>query len=233
MSKGFDVYDVRRRNLRRLADALGGPAKLADKLGRSESQISQLIGKTSTRNIGDRLARDVEKISKLREGSLDFPSELMVQDKGGTYGIVETGPEVMLKEVAVVGTTQAGPDVAWEELGYPPGYGADYLDAPSKDPRAYALRVKGASMAPRMREGEVILVEPSLQAQPGDEVVVKTRRGDVMVKTLISIRNEEVTLDSISPDFDRIVLPASDCLFMHVVAGVFRASSVRKRKPGR
>lgn len=41
----------------------------------SESQLSQLIGKTPTKQIGDRLARSIEKRLKLPRGYLDsqFP----------------------------------------------------------------------------------------------------------------------------------------------------------------
>jgi hypothetical protein len=38
---------------------------------------------------------------------------------------------------------------------------------PSRDPNAYALRVKGDSMRPRIKPGEFVLVEPNTPPQPG------------------------------------------------------------------
>lgn len=133
-----------------------------------------------------------------------------------------------LSRVPIVGTTQAGPDITWLEEERPPGYGDEYLDAPSKDPRAYALRVRGTSMSPRMREGEVIMVSPSTEPRAGDEVVVCLRNGDVMVKGLVYCRGNEVALDSINNDHPRIVRSLDDIEFMHIVVGVFRAGSIKQ-----
>jgi hypothetical protein len=55
-----DVSEIRRERLREHAATVGGPAKLAEKLDKSDSQISQLIGKNPKRNIGRKLARAIE-----------------------------------------------------------------------------------------------------------------------------------------------------------------------------
>lgn len=172
------------------------------------------------------------KISRVLQADPRKISPRLTKLLGAQKTYVDNGQELPLASVPIVGNTQAGPDKVWVEMGYPVGYGDEYLDVPSKDPRAYALRVRGASMAPRMREGEAILVEPSGEAQPGDEVVVKIiSSGAVMVKVLVSLRDDQVTLDSIASDFDRMVIPMKDVEYMHVVAGVFRAGRVRKRTP--
>ena len=143
---------------------------------------------------------------------------------------VEPGPEVgAITMVPIVGNTQAGPDAEWFELGYPPGYGEDYVDVPAKDPHAYALRVVGGSMEPRMHEGEIVLVYPSWEAQPGDEVVVRMRDGESMVKRLVYVRNDRVGLDSIAADQPRIERRMADIEFMHPVVGVLRQTAVRRR----
>lgn len=142
---------------------------------------------------------------------------------------LQPGPDVVLKRVPLVGNTQGGPDRHWEELGYPAGFGEAYVDVPSKDPNAYALRVVGASMAPRMMEGEVVLCSPREEAHPGDEVVVRTKEGEVMVKRLVYIRDGEVALDSVADGHGRIVRELEDIEFMHLVVAIVRASAVKKR----
>lgn len=131
--------------------------------------------------------------------------------------------------IPVVGTTQGGPDHQWVETGYPAGFGDEYITMTSRDPHAYALRVRGNSMAPRIREGEVILVEPTTTAEAGDDVVVRTLDGQVMVKTLVSTRNGETILDSIAKDYDRIVLRQEKIEWIHPVMGVIPARSILKR----
>lgn len=144
--------------------------------------------------------------------------------------VAEAPPLGPLSSVPVVGTTQGGaPDTIWLEEGYPVGYSDDVLDVPAKDRNAYALRVVGNSMSPRMREGDYIMIYPNQEAQPGDEVVVRTNKGEVMVKQLAYIRAGEVALDSIAKDHDRIVRKLEEIVYIHFVAGIHPAGALRKR----
>ena len=132
--------------------------------------------------------------------------------------------------IPIVGNTQGGPDKAWVETGHPVGYGDEYVDMISRDSHAYALYVRGSSMAPRFREGDVIIVEPSMPAQADDDVVVRTTDGQVMIKTLVSNRNDQITLASIAEGHDRIVLRLSQVEFIHPVGATVPPRSVLKRK---
>lgn len=58
--EGMEIEEIRRIRLREAATRMGGPAKLAAKIDRSESQVSQLIGKNPTRNLRGKLAREFE-----------------------------------------------------------------------------------------------------------------------------------------------------------------------------
>lgn len=65
------VKNNRRNNLRLLSQALGGIAELANFLGKSPSQISHLIGTYVSKNIGDRLAAEIERAFAKPPGWLD------------------------------------------------------------------------------------------------------------------------------------------------------------------
>lgn len=65
------IEEIRRNNLRRIAKDYDSSEALAARIGREPNQLSQLIGRTPTRNIGGRLARDIEKRLALPEGWLD------------------------------------------------------------------------------------------------------------------------------------------------------------------
>ena len=52
----------------------------------------------------------------------------------------------------------------------------------SDDKDAYALKVKGDSMWPRIQSGEYVVVEPNTVVRSGDEVFVRTVEGKNMVK---------------------------------------------------
>lgn len=143
--------------------------------------------------------------------------------------IVEPVQVPPLSRIPIVGTTQAGPDAHWLELGYPAGWGDEYVDMPSYDPNSYALRVKGTSMGSRIREGDAIVVSPNSQPQPGEEVVVRTIDGQVMVKELAFFRRGEIGLDSVGEGFGRILLKQSEVEFIHSVVGIVLPSMIKHR----
>lgn len=63
--------DIRRENLRALAKSIGGITQLAKKLKKSQSQISHLIGQNPIKNVGDRLASQIENEFNKPHGWLD------------------------------------------------------------------------------------------------------------------------------------------------------------------
>lgn len=52
------------------------------------------------------------------------------------------------------------------------GEGLGYVQLPSNDKEAYAVQVHGQDYSPRIRHGEFLVIEPSIAAKPGDEVIV-------------------------------------------------------------
>lgn len=141
----------------------------------------------------------------------------------------ETAEETLqlkkFKEVPIVGTVQGGIDGYLDEFEYPVGYGDGAIDYPTTDINAYALRVRGESMRPRIKSGEYIVVTPNTQAQPGDDVVVICNDGRKMVKELLYYREDEITLGSINSSFQPISLLKQDIKAIHFVAGIIPRGS--------
>lgn len=79
----MNVKDIRRKNLRRLARLAGGITDLSERLDRSQSQISHLIGNSPIKNIGDRLASHIERVFNKPHGWLDH--EHAVEEEDGLY----------------------------------------------------------------------------------------------------------------------------------------------------
>lgn len=198
---------------------------LADHAGVTPQAVTKWL---NGGNIEDDTLVLVADLIGMKPGDL-FAIKMGIGAKRGT-ALKEPASEP--RGIPVVGTTQGGPDHEWVEMGYPAGFGDEYITMTSRDPHAYALRVRGNSMSPRIREGEVILVEPTTTAEAGDDVVVRTVDGQVMVKTLVSTRNGETILDSIAKDYDRIVLRQEKIEWMHPVMGVIPARSILKRNMG-
>lgn len=68
------VFDIRRTNLRKLMETWGGPTSLAAKLGHSNgSYLAQLVGPHPTREVSEKVAREIERKLDLSANWLDHP----------------------------------------------------------------------------------------------------------------------------------------------------------------
>jgi phage repressor protein C with HTH and peptisase S24 domain len=123
-------------------------------------------------------------------------------------------------KVPIVGNAQLGDDGYWCELEYPVGHGDGYIKYAVRDKNAYALRCVGDSMKPRIRDGEFVIVEPSYAPQPGDDVMVKSVDGRVMVKTYLYTRDDRVHLMSINEAHPPQSFALHEIEKMHPVAGI-------------
>lgn len=134
-----------------------------------------------------------------------------------------------LESVPVLGKAMLGQNGFFDAMDYPAGHGDGYLEIPSEDEAAYALKVVGSSMHPRIKNGEYVLIEPNHQYLPGDEVLVRTKDGRAMVKEFIYAREGQHRFDSISDGYAPVFLDDEDVVAVHYVAGILKAS---KYNPG-
>lgn len=76
---GMETKDIRRNNLRDLMDSYvqagKTKAEFAEMAGLPPAQLSQLTSRTPARNVGDIVARRIEKSLSLRHGWLDVPHD--------------------------------------------------------------------------------------------------------------------------------------------------------------
>lgn len=136
------------------------------------------------------------------------------------------GDPIKIKQglVPVVGRAQLGVNGYFEEMGYPPGGGDGYLKIYSDDPDAYALRLAGSSMEPRIRSGEFVVIEPGNGYVAGDEVLVRTADGQSMIKVFMYHRDGEVRLLSVNDAHPPLTLAETEITHMHPVGAIVKAS---------
>lgn len=127
-----------------------------------------------------------------------------------------------LRDVPLIGHAIASPDEDgyFDDMGFPPGAGEAFIPWPTRDSGAYALRVRGDSMQPRIRPGEVIVVEPGSAVNPGDDVVVRLKSGRKMVKQLLLRRGSDITLGSINQAHKQTTISLEEIESIHFVAGI-------------
>ncbi|MBR0989154.1 helix-turn-helix transcriptional regulator [Bradyrhizobium japonicum] len=89
------------------------------------------------------------------------------------------------RSVPLLGLAMAGASGAFDEAGLPSGKGWTETALPiADDGHGFALEISGDALAPVYRSGDIILVSPGTPIRKGDRVVVKTRKGEMLVATL-------------------------------------------------
>lgn len=162
---------------------------------------------------------------------LRIPKEwLLLGEGGGQFDAddasnVEQGPPIVspYRAARIVGTAQMGPEGYWYALEE----GEGYVDVPSKDPGAYALRLRGDSMAPAIRSGWIAVCEPNGRLVPGEYVMIRLVDGECMLKELLYANDEEVSVMSLNPAYSRRTIPMEQIEQMHYVGHIVAPSKVR------
>lgn len=183
--------------------------------------------------LGEKVSRTKANVGHWEKG-LHRPSWDMIQAIAAATGYPmpsdNVGEKIDTKPMAqlpLVGEVKGGHDGYLEELQYPVGHGEGVVEHPTSDPNAYALRVRGDSMHPRYRAGEFVIVEPNIEPQPGDDVVVVCSNGRKLLKELNWKRDGEVQLLSINNGYAPLTLPLSDVDSIQLVAGRARRSALK------
>jgi phage repressor protein C with HTH and peptisase S24 domain len=117
--------------------------------------------------------------------------------------------------VPLIGFAEAGAGGYFDDGGFPVGKGWDEIAFPAvNDENAYALEISGDSMIPAYRDGDVIIVSPATPVRRGDRVVVKTKRGEVMVKELKRQTAKSIELKSLNADHQDRTLALEDVVWI-------------------
>lgn len=157
---------------------------------------------------GHRRWPSTESISKILEAtgaSLESFAALLASRGGFRQG----------RTIPLLGLARAGAGF-FDAGGNPTGAGWDEIAFPGiDDDNAYAVEVKGDSMLPLYREGDVVIASPAEQVRRGDRVVVRTGEGEVMTKILKRETGKLVELQSLNPEHPDRTIERKNLAAMH------------------
>lgn len=128
-------------------------------------------------------------------------------------------PPPLPGDIPVIAFAKGGDKGFFDEQGYPVGEGFRKTKRPYdlKDPNAYGVEVRGSSMAPKFEEKETLIVSPAESVVNGNYVVVKTTKGESMVKRIF-FRDGLVVLESFNEP--PLIYKKEEVLFYHKVVWV-------------
>lgn len=136
-------------------------------------------------------------------------------------------PPATYRKIPVLAMAQLGDNGHFVDMEYPVGHGDGYLHFFSTDPDAYGLRCVGDSMEPRIKDGEFVVIEPNHAVTNGDEVLVKSKDGRVMVKILGFARDGYTSFLSVNQKHGIVKIQTSDIEKIDFVAAIVKASAWR------
>lgn len=196
-------------------------SELAERAGIKQASISE-IERGLTRTSGY-----LVKLATILEVSPVWLSEGIGSMLAGDQSNVEPGPPITTaaRRIDIMGTAQMGPDGHWVGLEDAGGW----VETWSRDTDAYALLLRGDSMAPAIRSGWVAVCEPNHRLVPGEYVMVTTVDEQSMVKELLFQNDEGVSLMSINSAYDRVMIPWTQIQTIHYVGAILGPSKVLGR----
>jgi SOS-response transcriptional repressor LexA len=210
----MNVKDIRRKNLRALARAIGGVTQLAKHLGKTQSQISHLIGTNPVKNIGDRFASHVEKIFDKPTGWLD-QEHYDIQEASGIY-----------QATPLRRAYYQVPIISWQEA-------EEWLKAPDQfnaksfpnalitsvlvSPQAFAIKVEGdimeSSHSTSFPRESTIIVDTDQPAHNGTYVLAKTSVDTALIFRQLIIDGNKRYLKPLNQRYPVIEMPAQGMIY--------------------
>jgi len=158
---------------------------LAKAVGMSQSTLAE-AEKTGQ---GSSYTTQIAKICDVDSDWLATGNGEMLNRPPGLEGAQRIRPG-KINEIAVVGRGNGGamPQVIWNDGDYPVGATGEVAEIASSDPQAFVVEVDGPSMIPKYTPGNFALVEPGTAPDIEDDVLVRLKTGETMIKRLISRR---------------------------------------------
>ena len=102
---------------------------------------------------------------------------------------------VSSQRVRCLAIDQAQREGLFDEAGFPISDDWDEIDFPNlEDSHAYALEIHDDSMQPSYREGDLLIVSPAANIRRNDRIVLKTKRGPMLVGVLSRRSAQKVEL---------------------------------------
>jgi phage repressor protein C with HTH and peptisase S24 domain len=199
---------------------------LAERYSLSVSGLAKRAGLDSTAfNKSKRQSADgrprwpsTESLAKIMEATGASLDDFMALVEGGRQVVAGKSarrPNTRAVSVPLLGFARAGPGGFFEDAGFPEGQGLDLIELPAQaGENSYALKVRGDSMQPLYRDGDILIVQPDASVRKGDRVVVRTGTGEVMAKVLERHSAKSISLLSLNPDHPNRDIPMAEVEWM-------------------
>lgn len=193
---------------------------IADDLGITQGAVGHYLNGRNALNvdIASGFARLLQ--AAIADFSPSIAAKVAIQAESLGGDTLEYAGKLKDGIIPVVGDAVLGMDGLIDMVEFHAGWLRFY----SSDPQAYAVRVRGDSMWPRMQSGEFVVIEPGTRVHPGDEVFVRTRDGHNMIKIMNLTREGDYQFTSVNSEHKPRTVPQQEVEKIHFVSGIIKAT---------
>lgn len=216
----LDSKQIRRRNLLLLIAEARTAAALAEAAQTSAAYLSQILSAKTKAHVGDALARKLEAAARKPRGWMDV---VHYETAGSTARQVRQTDAAYSDDadarsrVPVTASVEALPEGELKSL----------RDTRKKrllpfraSAAAYALRIRGDHLHPRIKSGEYLIADPERTAQPGDDVIIVLKKGGRLVREYLYLRDEQFAFGPIHARGAMLTLARSKVSALHVILAI-------------
>ena len=125
--------------------------------------------------------------------------------------------KILLIEIPLLSSVPAGQTTPM----FHPDYVESYVTIDNiNDPNAFALIVKGESMAPKIEDGDIVVVSPKQDIRNGDICVIRVNDEDVLKK--VKFNETNIHLIPLNKNFEPVTVRKKDITFIWKVVKVIK-----------
>lgn len=228
--------EVRRENARELARSVGGQTEFGRLLGMEGSQVSQLIGKTPKKNIGNSIAQRIERAFDKPEGWLDAVHGIF-GDLGKTELPARTTTDLpyianasrILVDAPSVDSIPIRKVSLRLQAGFP-GFETDrefedggivnlprkWIEENDLIPQCLlAIKVRGASMEPMLFEDDTVVINIADTKPTNNDLFAINFNGQAIVKQMVR-EGRDWWLHSFNrdPEYVKVACREGECIII-------------------
>lgn len=213
----MDTKEIRRANLRLLAEQYGGQRALADKADIVPSQLSHIIGMNPIRNLGEQLARKIERNLGLSTGFLDQPSPVNLSENAFP---LETSIYLPLIEVSVSSNSNS---FELKKIADGALTKKWLLDNGVSSEKVFEYDFSDNNMSPNLIVNDRLIVDAAQNEWVDANVFLVCMNGRLYVKRFFRLIGDEFRLSSDNVDkalFPDLIIPFSKMGEIRIVGRV-------------
>lgn len=202
----MDTKEIRRANLRLLAEQYGGQRALADKADIVPSQLSHIIGMNPIRNLGEQLARKIERNLGLSTGFLDQPFPVHLSENAFP---LETSIYLPLIEVSVSSNSNS---FELKKIADGALTKKWLLDNGVSSEKVFEYNLSDNNMSPNLIVNDRLIVDATQNEWVDANVFLVCMNGRLYVKRFFRLIGDEFRLSSDNTDkalFPDLIIPFS------------------------